>query len=178
MQKASGRSNDLPISGIAGALLTEDRERLAALQSRLASMHVVRLVFSQVGFPLAATDPIIRQIQDQGAEVVMIDLDPADLRRGIHAIELLHATTTNIAIFAIGEMRDPNHIVAAMRAGAGEFVERAAGVDELLEAFNRFLVSRSRARGVAVVLLFSSQSACDCSESAFPYKRHGAHNRH
>jgi pilus assembly protein CpaE len=145
MQKASGGSNDLPISGIAVALLTKDPERLAALQSRLASIHMARLVFSQVGFPLTASDPIIRQIQNQGAEVVMIDLDPADLPRGIHAIELLRATT-NIAIFAIGDMRDRTHIVAAMRAGACEFVERAAEVEELLEDFNRFLISRSRAR--------------------------------
>src|SRR2546426_5460796 len=47
-----------------------------------------------------------------------------------HTIELLQATTTNVAIFAIGGMRDPT-IVAAMRAGAGEFVERAADVDAL-----------------------------------------------
>jgi Flp pilus assembly CpaE family ATPase len=144
MQKASSGSNDLPISGIAVALLTEDRERLAALQSRLASIHMARLVFSQVGFPLAATDPIIRQIQNQAAEVVMVDLDPANLRRGIHAIELLRATT-NIAIFALG-VHDKTHILAAMQAGACDYVERAAVADELLEAFNRFVVSRSRAR--------------------------------
>ena len=106
---------------------------------------MARLVFSHVGFPIAATDPVIRQIQDQGAEVVLVDLDPEGLQRAVHTIELLQATT-NIAIFAIGSMRDPTHIVAAMRAGAGEFVERAADADALREAFSRFSVSRSRTR--------------------------------
>jgi len=36
----------------------------------------------------------------------------------------------------------------------------------------------SGARGVALVLLFPSQSACGCSESASLCERHGAHNRH
>jgi pilus assembly protein CpaE len=67
-------------------------------------------------------------------------------QRAIHAIELIRASTSDIAIFAIGEMRNPVHIVSAMRAGAGEFVDRAAGPDALLEAFNRFSANRAKGR--------------------------------
>ncbi|HXY52062.1 MAG TPA: hypothetical protein VEI01_21625, partial [Terriglobales bacterium] len=113
--------------GIAVAILTEDREQLVVLQNRLESTHVARLVFSNVGFPVAATDAVVRRVQDQGAEVVLVELDSNNPQRAIHAIELIRATTSEIAIFAIGEMRNPVHIVSAMRAGAGEFVDRAGG---------------------------------------------------
>jgi pilus assembly protein CpaE len=78
--------------------------------------------------------------------VVLVDISPDDHLSAIHAIELIRDTTSNIAIFAIGGMRNATHIVAAMRAGACEFLDRATGVDALVEAFNRFSVSRSRNR--------------------------------
>ena len=106
--------------GIAVSLLTEDRERLSVLQHRLEGTQMGRNVFSHVGFPTAATDPVLRQVQDVRAEVVLIDIDPGNAQRAIHAIELIRATTSDIAIFAIGEMNHPPSIVAAMRAGAGE----------------------------------------------------------
>ncbi len=64
--------------GIAVALLTEDREQSAILQNRLESTHVARIVFSNVGFPLSATDPIVRQMQAQRAEVVLVDVNTED----------------------------------------------------------------------------------------------------
>ena len=61
--------------GIAVALLTEDREQLVILQNRLESTHVARTVFSHLGFPISATDAIVRQVQDSRAEVVLIDVN-------------------------------------------------------------------------------------------------------
>jgi pilus assembly protein CpaE len=149
MQKASDGSENRVMPGIAVAILTEDREQLVVLQNRLESTHVARLVFSHVGFPVGATDPVVRQVQDQGAEVVLVDLNPNNPQRAIHTIELIRATTSEIAVFAVGEMRNPMHtvhIVSAMRAGAGEFLDRAAGADALLEALNRFSGQRSKTR--------------------------------
>jgi len=135
--------------GIAVALLTEDREQRAALEHQLEATHVARIVFSHVGFPLGATDPVLRQIQDQRAEVVLVDLSPENPQRGIHTVELIRATTSDIAIFAVGEMRNPMNIVAAMRAGAGEYIDRAAGNEVLLEAFTRFSSARAKMRSSA-----------------------------
>jgi pilus assembly protein CpaE len=148
MQNTSDGSENRVMPGIAVAILTEDREQLVVLQNRLETTHVARLVFSHVGFPVGATDPVVRQVQDQGAEVVLVDLDPNNPQRAIHTIELIRATTSEIAIFALGEMRNPMHIVSTMRAGAGEFVDRAAGADALLEAFNRFSAQRSKTRSI------------------------------
>jgi pilus assembly protein CpaE len=141
--------------GIAVALLTEDREQLVILQNRLESTHVARTVFTHVGFPISATDAIVRQIQDQHAEVVLIEVNADDPQRAIRAIELIRATTNDTAIFAIGEMRNPLTIVGAMRAGAGEFLDRASGAEALAEAFTRHSAARSKTRGSGKARVFT-----------------------
>ena len=72
--------------GIAVALLTEDREQLSALQSRLEATRLGRSVFSNLGFPVGPTDSILRQLQDSRAEVVIVDISPRDAQRAIRAI--------------------------------------------------------------------------------------------
>ena len=135
--------------GIAVALLTEDREHLSALQSRLEATRLGRAVFSHVSFPSSPTDSILRQIQDSRAEVVLIDIPAQDFQRAVDAIELIHSTTQQIVIFANGSMTCPATIVASMRAGACEYLDDSAGSDALLEALTRFSSTRTRARGGA-----------------------------
>ena len=135
--------------GIAVALLTEDRDNLSALQSRLEATQLGRAVFSHVGFPANPTDAIIRELQESRAEVVIIDIPTQDARRAIQAIELIRATTAQIGIFASGEMTRPANIVATMRAGAGEYIDHAAGTEALLEALTRFSSARTRTPGGA-----------------------------
>jgi pilus assembly protein CpaE len=132
--------------GIAVALLTFEKERLALLQQRLESTQMGRNVFGHVGFPLTQTDAVLRQIQDVQAEVVVIDIDSQNVERAIHAIELIQNTTSEIVIFAIGEMARPDTIVSAMRAGAREYLEASASAESMVEALTRFSASRSRAR--------------------------------
>jgi pilus assembly protein CpaE len=135
--------------GIAVTLLTEEKERLSLLQQRLEGTQIGRNVFSQVGFPGSQTDPILRQIQDVGSEVVLVDIDPQQVQRAVHAIETIHNSTSDIAIFAVGAMNNPETIVAAMRAGAREYLERSCNAESLLEAFSRFTSSRSKARATS-----------------------------
>jgi ActR/RegA family two-component response regulator len=70
--------------------------------------------------------------------VVIINVNSDEPQRAIRAIELIRATTSDITIFAVGEMRNPVTIVGAMRAGATEFIDCTAGSDGLLEAFTRY----------------------------------------
>ncbi len=134
------------MQGVAVTLLTEDRERLSVLQHRLEGTGMGRNVFSHVGFPTSPTDPVLRQIQDVRTEVVILDIDAQNAQRAISTIELIQANTTDIAIFAVGEMSHPPTIVAAMRAGAGEFLERGATSEALIEALTRFTATRSKGR--------------------------------
>jgi len=132
--------------GIAVTLLTEDRERLAVLQQRLETTQIGRNVFGHAGLPASPSDPILRQIQDVSAEVVLVDIDPQNVQRAIHAIELIHSNTAEVVIFAIGMMSNPETIVSAMRAGAGEYLDRNASPESIADAFARFSASRGRAR--------------------------------
>jgi pilus assembly protein CpaE len=149
MQTAREISENRAMHGIAVALLTEDREHLSELQNRLEATRLGRVVFSSVGFPVSATDQILRQIQDQRAEVVIVDISAENPERATRAIELLQANTLQLAIFANGSMQQPTVIVSAMRAGACEYLDRNAGSEALLEALTRFSSNRTRARGGA-----------------------------
>src|SRR3984957_1321630 len=149
MQTPREISENRTMHGIAVALLTEDREHLSALQERLEATRLGRAVFSQVGFPVGPTDSILRQIQDSRAEVVIVDIPTHDSQRAIRAIELIHATTQQIAIFANGEMTQPPNIVASMRAGACEYLDNSAGSEPWLEALTRYSSTRTRIRGGA-----------------------------
>ena len=135
--------------GIAVALLTEDGEHLSELQRRVESTRLGRVVFSNVGFPAGPTDPILRQIQDLRAEVVVVDISAENPQRAIKAIELIQTNTLQLAIFANGSMQQPATIVASMRAGAGEFLDDSVGAEALLEALTRFSSNRTRSRGGA-----------------------------
>jgi len=135
--------------GIAVALLSEDGEHLSALQNRLEATRLGHSVFSHAGFPVSPTDSILRQVQESRAEVVIVDISAKDPKRAITAIELIRATTLQIAIFANGEMTQPASIVASMRAGAGEYLDNNGGSEALLEALTRFSSTRTRARGTA-----------------------------
>jgi pilus assembly protein CpaE len=132
--------------GIAVALLTEDREQSAVLNARIESTHMARTVLSHVGFPMSPSDAVLRQLLDQRAEIVLVDIDPKNPQRAIRAIEMIHAAAGEITIFAIGEMSQPTNIVSAMRAGAREFLDRSASRESMIEAFTRFTASLSRAQ--------------------------------
>jgi len=144
MQWSSDRNEGVAWHGIAVAILTEDREQQLVIEKRLEATRVARVVFSHLGFPLSTTDQIIRQIQEQHAQVVVVDLHAGSIQRALDAIELIQATTSDIAIFAIGETNSAPIIIAAMQAGAGEYVDRQSGNEDLLEAFTRFSAERTK----------------------------------
>jgi len=156
--------------GIAVAVLTEDREHQGTLQNRLEATKLGRVVFTHIGFPTSPTDEILRQLQDSRAEVVVVDLSSQSPQRAISAIELIRATTQQIAIFANGEMTQPLNIVASMRAGAGEYIDHAAGHEALLEALTRFSSSRTRSMGGAgkakVFTFLSAKGGAGCTTAA------------
>jgi pilus assembly protein CpaE len=132
--------------GIAVTVLAEDKERLALLQQRLETSQIGHSVFAHVGFPATQSDPVLRQIQDLKAEVVLVDIDAQNVDRAFRAIELIHNNTNEIAIFAVGPMTHPETIVSAMRSGAREYLEQNVPPEPLIKAFERFAASRSKAR--------------------------------
>jgi ActR/RegA family two-component response regulator len=146
MQRSNDQNADSAMRGIAVAVLTGNRERQLSIQRLVESTRVARMVFSHLGFPRSATDQIIRRIQEDRVEVVVVDLHPENLQRARHAIELIRATTHDTTIFALGEISHPMNIVVAMRAGACEYLDRQASNDDWLDAFIRFSASQTKKR--------------------------------
>src|ERR1700682_6277872 len=101
--------------GIAVAILTEDREQSIVLNTRVETTHMARTVLSHVGFPMGPSDAVVRQVIDQRAEIVLVDIDPREPQRAIRAIEMIHAAAGDVTIFAIGEMKPPTNIVSPLR---------------------------------------------------------------
>ena len=147
------------MQGIAVAILTEDREQSVILNTRVENTHLARIVLSHVGFPPGPGDAMLRQLQDQHAEVALVDIDPKNAQRAVRAIELIHASIPDITIFAAGEMNQPTVIVSAMRAGAREFLDRAASPEALIEALSRFTASSSRQRSSTKARVFTFLNA-------------------
>jgi pilus assembly protein CpaE len=140
------KSENRFMPGIAVALLTEDRDQSITLNTRLEATNLARVVFSHVGFPTGPGDSILRHLQDQRADVVLVEIDPKHPQGAIRTIELIHNATPDVTIFALGDMTQPMNIVSAMRAGAREFLDRAAPPELLTEAFTRFTSTVSRAQ--------------------------------
>jgi pilus assembly protein CpaE len=135
------------VHGLSVAILAQDHERVDILQKAIVRTNVARVVFSHLGFPEGTGDRIIREILNRRSDIVIIDLDLKNLQRAIHAIELLRAKAADVSVFAYGEMEHPMNIVATMRAGASEYIDRDGGAEAVAEAFTRFTEARTRTRG-------------------------------
>jgi Flp pilus assembly CpaE family ATPase len=132
--------------GIAVSILAENPERLATLQQRLEGTQAAHVVFAHSAFPVNATDQIVRRVQEAKSEVVVIDIDPDAARNALRAIELIHSSVADASVFAVGGMNDPTAIVAAMRAGAREYLERQSNTEVFADALRRFADLTAKAR--------------------------------
>lgn len=131
---------------IAVGIFSENPERLLVLQQRIESTQLARVVLAHAGFPAGPADPAIRRVQDLHADVVVVDVDPQGPRLAMQAIELIHSNASHASLFAAGTMSDPSVIVAAMRAGAREYLERDAPSESFADALKRFATASSKAR--------------------------------
>src|SRR5436305_10913138 len=104
MQTPREISESRAMHGIAVALLSEDRERLAVLQERLRATRLGNEVFSHVGFPVSPTDTIIRREQEPRAEVVIEEIPVHAAIRAFPAMELIRPTPQQLPTFPNGEM--------------------------------------------------------------------------
>jgi hypothetical protein len=125
------------------AVLASTGERLVFLETRIAETQVAQVVFSQIGFPMRVNDTVMRRIEKQHIEVVIVDLSGEHSLWGIHAIELLRASRRTY-VFAIGDDDSPSMRAAVRRAGASYYLEHQTGSAELRDAFIRYRENRRK----------------------------------
>lgn len=134
------------MSELAVAILALDDEQRTLLQMLVDGTTIARTVHGFNSFPIATTDLVIRRIQDLRPDVIIVDIPARDSAQALRALELLHTEYGKGALFAVGDLSQPQTIVAAMRAGAREFIERPTTAGNLLEAFVRLSSAQKKAR--------------------------------
>lgn len=126
---------------LAVAVLARDSEQRSILQLLVEGTRVARAALTFGSLPLASSDPVVRRLHDEQPEVLLLDIPLSDPASALRAIEVLHQELPRSAIFAVGSLTQPQTIVAAMRSGAREFLERPLTSANLLEAFVRLTSS-------------------------------------
>jgi pilus assembly protein CpaE len=127
-------------------IVATDNEQRAVLQVLVDGTNVARTVHACASFPVAASDPVTRRVRAANPDVTLVDIPADNPPLALRAIELLHQEMPDAAIFAIGNLNQPQVIVNAMRAGAREFIERPTTTTDLLEAFVRLTSAQRRGR--------------------------------
>ncbi|HET6178331.1 MAG TPA: cellulose synthase operon protein YhjQ/BcsQ [Candidatus Sulfotelmatobacter sp.] len=127
-------------------IVATDNEQRAVLQVLVDGTSVARTVHACASFPGSASDPITRRVRAANPDVTLVDIPTENPPLALRAIELLHQEMPELAIFAIGNLNQPQTIVNAMRAGAREFIERPTNTTDLLEAFVRLTTAQRRVR--------------------------------
>src|ERR1700674_1499011 len=127
-------------------IVATDNEQRAVLQVLVDGTSVARTVHTCANFPVASSDPVTRRVRAANPDVTLVDIPADNPALALRAIELLHQEMPDAAIFAIGNLNQPQVIVNAMRAGAREFIERPTTTTDLLEAFVRLTTAQRRSR--------------------------------
>jgi len=127
-------------------IVASDNEQRAVLQVLVDGTSVARTVHTCASFPVAASDPVTRRVRSANPDVTLVDIPADNPQLALRAIELLHQEMPEGAIFAIGNLNQPQIIVNAMRAGAREFIERPTNTTDMLEAFVRLTTAQRRGK--------------------------------
>lgn len=135
------------MSELGVAILAVDDEQRTVLQMQVDSTTIARTAHSFNCFPMGTADSVLRRLHDLRPDVAVLDVPATNAAIALRAIELLHLELPKLAIFAIGDMSQPQNIVNAMRAGAREFLERPTTTSALLEAFVRLAAAQRKATG-------------------------------
>jgi pilus assembly protein CpaE len=122
-------------------------EQQKILQMLIDNTSIAKTAYCFSGYPIGPTDLAVRRTQDIKADVVMVDIQSTNSQLAIRAIELMHVEAPWAAIFAIGDTKQPQQIISAMRAGSREFMERPCTTNNLLEAFARLTSTRRKQTG-------------------------------
>ena len=127
-------------------IVATDSEQRTVLQVLVDGTSVARTVHTCATFPVGAADPVARRVRAANPDVTLVDIPPDNTPMALRAIELLHQEMPDSAVFAIGNLSQPQVIVSAMRSGAREFIERPTTTTDLLEAFVRLTAAQRRVR--------------------------------
>ena len=120
--------------------------------------------------PFTGGEALLRQVQQQAPEAVLVALPAGDADAAFALISWLKSCLPQSAVMALGGLDAPAVIVAAMRAGAGEFLDRPLRPQALEEAVSRLqgtrqALIRPSQRGKLMAVL-GARGGCGCTTTA------------
>src|ERR1700724_3300907 len=95
-------------------IVAPDNEQRAMLQVLVDGTSVARTVHTCARFPGPASVPVSRRGRPANPDVTLVDIANDSPTLALRAIELLHQEMADAAIFAIGNLNQPQIIVSAM----------------------------------------------------------------
>lgn len=125
-------------------IIGTNEEQRTILRMQAEATAVAKVAQTYANFPVGASDPLLRRIQEARPDTILVDIPDSSPMAGIRAIELLRCELPGTAVFAVGDGKESQAIIAAMRAGACEFLERPTSTTSLLEAFARLSSSQRK----------------------------------
>lgn len=129
------------------AIIAPEPDQRTILQMQVDATAMAKTVHTFSSFPAVATDLSVRRMQEANVDVIVVEIPRQDSAAAIRALELLHAEIPKAVVFAVGDANQSQAIIAAMRAGAREFLERPTTTVSLLEAFVRHAAARRGRQG-------------------------------
>src|SRR5262245_25379873 len=98
-------------------IVAADSEQRTVLQVLVEGTSVAKTVYSCASFPISTADPAVRRIQGAKPDVILIDVPGDNPAAALRAMELLQQEMADTALFAIGNVNQPQVIIGAMRVG-------------------------------------------------------------
>lgn len=118
------------------AVLMEDYRQERLVQNGIEIDHSSEIIFDDVQFPVSRSHPLIQQIRNMRARVVVIDLDHTLRRTAFYVIGLIHQISNHIALFVRSEASGLNLNISVSRAVQAAYA-RDAHVDSWLRKGDR-----------------------------------------
>jgi len=129
---------------LSAVIIAAEEEQRTILQLMVNATGLARANQSFSTYAATATDSLFRRLEEAKPSVVLVDIDANQVAAALHTIEMLRAHNRSLTVFAIGDMKQPQLIVSAMRAGAGEFLDRPVSSGQLMDAFTRHVATQRR----------------------------------
>jgi len=124
---------------VAVTVLAESRKEAAILVRKVKGTNIARAILFVRISSLASA--VIDEIRESPTRVALVALPTNNPQPAIEAIRRLCLGTSRVYVVACGHMPSPAPIVAAIRAGACNFIEQTTSPQELNDLIIRLLGS-------------------------------------
>jgi len=127
------------------AIFCADSDQLSALQSRVNRTMCAQSVFAHTQAAGVLAESALHEVRALEPDLALVSLGREHAVERAGYIESLREALPRAAVLAVGPM-DPPLIVAAMRAGAREYLDESFSDSNLIEALSRMAASHEQSR--------------------------------